>query len=98
MQRAVAHEQHIPRIVLVLPPRVSRSLLGQFVHAAEHVAGLQVDDWLTPEAVRCYRSADLVATPIHVIEQPADVLADKISLQRPRRVGVSKGQSEVGHA
>ena len=38
------------------------------------------------------------AGPAHVVEQPADVLAGQVALQRPRGVGVAERRGQVRHA
>ena len=36
-----------------------------------------------------------VAVRVHVVEQPADVLAGEVALQRPRRVRVAERERQV---
>ena len=39
-----------------------------------------------------------ISVLVHVIEQPADVLAGEVALERPRGVGVAERHRHVGHA
>src|SRR6185503_8147668 len=41
--------------------------------------------------------ADIIALMVHVVDEPADVLGDKVALQRPRRVCIADGKGEIGY-
>ena len=77
------------------PPRRSVALLGQQVQGALHVAGGEVHERLLAHLGIPLRHDDAVATVAHVREQPADVLAHQVGLQRPRRVRVADHVAEV---
>ena len=73
--------------------------LRELVDRPQHVAGLEVEQRpLGDPRVVVDRDAHVVAAGVHVREQPADVLADQVGLQRPGRVGVADREREVRHA
>ena len=50
------------------------------------------------EGSRFARRALAVAVLVHVVEQPADVLAGQVALERPRGVRVAEREGQVRHA
>ena len=59
-------------------PRNARTLFWKQVHRAPEVAGRKVDPWLRCDArVGVAWRAVRDAVSLHVVEQPADVVADQ---------------------
>ena len=91
--------EHVAEITHAEPPGGPRAGPRQLIDGAEHVSRREVEQRLLGDArIFVDRDAHAVATGIHVREQPADVLAHQVRLQRPRRVGVADGEREVRHA
>ena len=89
----------VERVVLVEPPRRLRALLRELVDRAQHVARGEVDERARPiEWSVSSGHALVVSVLVHVVEQPAHVLAGEVALERPRRVRVAERDRQVRHA
>src|SRR4051812_37232665 len=71
---AVAQRDDVERVVLVEPPRPLRALLGHFRDRALHVAGGEIQRrQFRNRGIDVMRHALLVAAPVHVVDQAADI-------------------------
>ena len=96
--RAEAQAQKVERVVLVELPRPLGALLGLLGERALDVARGEIHPRLLGQGgIAVARRALAVAAAVHVIDQPADILADQVGLERPRGVGVAEHRGEVGH-
>jgi ABC-type transporter Mla subunit MlaD len=95
---AEAQRDDVERVVLVQPPRPLRALLRHFRDRALHIAGGEIQRrQFGDRRIDIVRHALLVAVPVHVIDQPADIFAGEVAFQRPGRVGVAERGRHVRH-
>ena len=91
-------------VILVVLPFGLVAALRQQVHAAHHVAGVEIfriDPRQQRHVVvfRPQRGRHLGgADRLHVLEQPAHEVGDQIDPQRPARPEISEHPDEIGHA
>src|SRR5947199_8105797 len=70
----------VERVILVEPPWPFRALLGQFRDRALHVAGGEIQRrQLSNSGVAVMRHALLIAMPLHVVDQAANIFAGEIT-------------------
>src|SRR3984893_2993573 len=79
---AIAQRDDVERVVLVEPPWPLRTLLGHLRDRALHIAGGEIQRWQRRDrGIDIMRHALLVAVPVHVIDQAADIFASEVALQ-----------------
>ena len=96
--RAKAHGQQVEQVVLVQPPGLAVTLLGQPVGGALHIARGEVEEGLRGDIGAAGRGEDGGAAAVHVPQQPAEIARAQVGLQRPAGIGVAEGVGQVGQA
>src|SRR4030081_3826613 len=81
---AEAQADDVERVILIEPPRPLRALLRHLRDRTLHIAGRKIQRrQFGDRGIDIVRHALLVAMPVHVIEQAADIFTGQVAFQRP---------------
>src|SRR3954452_20782042 len=75
---------NVERVVLVEPPRLLRTLLRHLRNGALHITRGEIERWLRGNrGIVIMRHALPEIVPVHVVDEPTDILAGEVAFQRP---------------